>query len=232
MGAQADELVTAMNRAAEAAVPEAKTLLVDSVKQMSVQDVTAILTGPEDAATQYFRRTTSEKLAAKFLPIVQKATATAGSAFFFADADLNSGNMIMTVPMTALGLVPGQTISFSVYASDNYFSGITSDAIEGMKFTPGNERFGLVDGPFGALDPKSSATLGVKTATLPDTVSSERGLLLIPSPPPAPVSLVPPRRRPAAPATQLPLPATAQGDLLAEMAPPVLPTSLKSKSEP
>ena len=42
----------------------------------------------------------------------------------------------------------------------------------------------------------------------------------------------PPRRRPAAPATQLPLPATAQGDLLAEMAPPVLPTSLKSKSEP
>lgn len=113
------------------------------------------------------------------LVFVQKATATAGSAFFFADADLNSGNMIMTVPMTALGLVPGQTISFSVYASDNYFSGITSDAIEGMKFTPGNERFGLVDGPFGALDPKSSASLGVKTATLPDTVSSERGLLLM-----------------------------------------------------
>lgn len=80
LGKQADELVTAMNRAAEAAVPEAKTLLVDSVKQMSVQDVTAILTGPEDAATQYFRRTTSEKLAAKFLPIVQKATAKVGVA--------------------------------------------------------------------------------------------------------------------------------------------------------
>ena len=80
LGAQADELVTAMNRAAEAAVPEAKTLLVDSVKQMSVQDATSILTGPDDAATQYFKRTTSEKLAAKFLPIVQKATAKVGVA--------------------------------------------------------------------------------------------------------------------------------------------------------
>lgn len=74
MGKQADELVTRMNRAAEAAVPEAKTLLVDSVKQMSVQDARAILTGGDDAATQYFRKTTSKPLAEKFLPIVKKAT--------------------------------------------------------------------------------------------------------------------------------------------------------------
>jgi len=80
LGDEADELVTAMNRAAEAAVPEAKVLLVDSVKNMSVQDATSILTGGDDAATQYFRRTTSEKLTAKFLPIVQKSTAKVGAA--------------------------------------------------------------------------------------------------------------------------------------------------------
>jgi Protein of unknown function (DUF4197) len=80
LGDEADELVTAMNRAAEAAVPEAKGLLVDAVKTMSVQDATAILTGGDDAATQYFKRTTSEKLAAKFLPIVQKSTAKVGAA--------------------------------------------------------------------------------------------------------------------------------------------------------
>jgi hypothetical protein len=80
LGDEADELVTAMNRAAEAAVPEAKVLLVDAVKTMSVQDATSILTGGDDAATQYFRRTTSEKLAAKFLPIVQKSTAKVGVA--------------------------------------------------------------------------------------------------------------------------------------------------------
>ncbi len=75
MGKQADELVTRMNRAAEAAVPEAKALLIDSVKQMSVQDAKNILTGGDDAATQYFKKTTSAPLAQKFLPIVQKATA-------------------------------------------------------------------------------------------------------------------------------------------------------------
>lgn len=75
MGKQADELVTAMNRAAEAAVPEAKALLVNSIKQMSVEDAKGILTGGDDAATQYFRRTTAEPLTAKFQPIVKKAIA-------------------------------------------------------------------------------------------------------------------------------------------------------------
>lgn len=74
MGKQADELVLRMNRAAEAAVPEAKALLVDSVKKMSVADAKAILTGGEDAATQYFKKTTSAPMTEKFLPIVKKAT--------------------------------------------------------------------------------------------------------------------------------------------------------------
>ncbi len=74
MGKQADELVLKMNRAAEAAVPEAKALLVDSVKQLSVADAKAILTGGNDSATQYFKKTTSLPMAEKFLPIVKKAT--------------------------------------------------------------------------------------------------------------------------------------------------------------
>jgi hypothetical protein len=73
MDRHADELVLRMNRAAEAAVPEAKTLLVDAVKRMSVQDAKGVLTGGEDGATQYFKRTTSEPLAARFRPIVKKA---------------------------------------------------------------------------------------------------------------------------------------------------------------
>jgi len=75
MGKQADELLTAMNRAAEAAVPQAKTLLVNSIRQMSVEDAKGILSGGEDSATQYFRRTTSGPLAEKFRPVVQKAMA-------------------------------------------------------------------------------------------------------------------------------------------------------------
>ena len=75
MGKQADDLVLKMNRAAEAAVPEAKTLLVDAVKKMTVADAKAILTGGNDAATQYFKKTTSAPMTEKFLPIVKKATA-------------------------------------------------------------------------------------------------------------------------------------------------------------
>jgi hypothetical protein len=74
MGRQADELVTSMNRAAEMAVKEATPLLVSSVKSMSVSDAKGILTGPDDAATQYFKRTTSEAISQRFLPIVKQAT--------------------------------------------------------------------------------------------------------------------------------------------------------------
>ncbi|BBJ00322.1 hypothetical protein FGKAn22_20140 [Ferrigenium kumadai] len=73
MGSYADDLVTSMNRAAEAAVPEAKTLLIGAVKQMTVADAKAILTGGDDAATQYFRKTTETALTGKFKPIVAKS---------------------------------------------------------------------------------------------------------------------------------------------------------------
>ena len=75
MGKYADDLTTSMNRAAEAAVPEAKTLLVGAIKKMSVTDARDIITGPSDAATQYFRKNTEEALASKFQPIVAKSMA-------------------------------------------------------------------------------------------------------------------------------------------------------------
>ncbi|MFH1044689.1 MAG: DUF4197 domain-containing protein [Pseudomonadota bacterium] len=74
MGKYADELVTTMNRAAEAAVVEARPLLVNAVKNMSVRNAKGILTDGQDAATQYFKRSTSAELTNKFLPIVKKAT--------------------------------------------------------------------------------------------------------------------------------------------------------------
>lgn len=80
MQKQVEELVTAMNRAAEQAVPEAKALLVNAVKNMSWQDAKGILTGSDTAATEYFRRTTSDQLTEKFLPIITKATANVGLA--------------------------------------------------------------------------------------------------------------------------------------------------------
>lgn len=73
-GKRVDELVTAMNRAAEAAVPEARTLLVNTVKQISVEDALRIVRGGDTAVTDFFARKTRTPLGEKFLPIVTKAT--------------------------------------------------------------------------------------------------------------------------------------------------------------
>ena len=66
MRKQADEHGLAMNRAPESAVPEARQLLVDAVKKMSVQDAKGILTGGDTAATDYFKRTTQSQLTQRF----------------------------------------------------------------------------------------------------------------------------------------------------------------------
>ncbi len=80
MGQQADELVLSMNRAAEAAVPEAQALLVGAVKEMTLQDAKGILTGGQTSATDFFRRKTEAKLTARFQPIVKSHTDKVGLA--------------------------------------------------------------------------------------------------------------------------------------------------------
>ena len=76
----ADEFVTTMNRAAEKAIPEAASVLGDSIKQMSLADAKTIPTGTNNAAAQYFRRTSETNLFERFLPIVKKSTAETGVA--------------------------------------------------------------------------------------------------------------------------------------------------------
>ena len=77
-GQLADEFIASMNRAAEQAVPTAAAVFGDSLKQMTIADAKSILAGPDDAATQFFRRTTQTNLYAKFYPLVEKATDSVG----------------------------------------------------------------------------------------------------------------------------------------------------------
>jgi len=73
-GRKVDELLTTMNRAAEAAVPAARPLLLAAVKGMSVEDGLNLLKGGDDAVTQFFAGKTRVPLIEKFLPIVSQAT--------------------------------------------------------------------------------------------------------------------------------------------------------------
>lgn len=74
-----DTFKLALNRAAEKAVPVAKDVFVDSLKEMTFNDARKILfSGEDDAATQFFKRTSEEKLREKFRPIVERATDETG----------------------------------------------------------------------------------------------------------------------------------------------------------
>jgi len=77
-GPLVDEFIASMNHAAEQAVPAAAAVFGDSIQQMSIADAKAILTSTNDAATEYFKRTASTNLYAKFYPLVQKATDSVG----------------------------------------------------------------------------------------------------------------------------------------------------------
>ena len=74
----ADEFIATMNQAAEQAVPEAAEVFGEAIQNMSVEDAQGILTGPDDAATQYFRDHTESTLTDRMRPIVESATASTG----------------------------------------------------------------------------------------------------------------------------------------------------------
>lgn len=133
MKRQADELVVAMNRAAEAAVPEAKTLLVDAVRKMSVQDARGILTGGDTAATAYFRRATHSQLTQRFLPIVKKATDQVGLAEQY--------NGLASYGLQ-LGLIRQEQATIEGY--------VTQKALDGLYFVIGEQEKAFRANPLGA----------------------------------------------------------------------------------
>ena len=77
-GRVVDEFVASLNHAAEQAVPEAAAIVGDAITQMTLEDARAILKGPDDAATQYFRKVGEARLSERFRPIVTAATDKAG----------------------------------------------------------------------------------------------------------------------------------------------------------
>lgn len=79
MGGVVGDLEAKMNQAAEAAIPQAKPLFVDAIKQMSIDDVKAIYQGPPDAATRYFQGKMSKPLGEKMTPIVEQSLAQVGA---------------------------------------------------------------------------------------------------------------------------------------------------------
>lgn len=86
LGKLCDNVVLSLNRAAEDAAKQAKPIFLNAVKQMTLQDVTNILLGSQDAATQYFKRTTTLQLTASFKPVIQGSLNKVGATKYYGDA--------------------------------------------------------------------------------------------------------------------------------------------------
>jgi hypothetical protein len=114
-GKDADELVAAMNQAAEQAVPQAKDLLTNAIKSMSIEDAKKILTGGDESVTQFFRAKTAAPLAVKFLPTVKRATDRIGLAQKY-DQFAGQG--------AKLGLIKGDAANIEQYVTDKALDGL------------------------------------------------------------------------------------------------------------
>ena len=117
-----DDLVNSMNRAAESAVPEAKPLLLNAVRAMSVEDAVRIVRGGDTSVTDFFAAKTRVPLGEKFLPIVTAETQKVSLAAKY-DAVASKGS--------AFGLVKPEDANVEQY--------VTRKALDGLFFMIGQE---------------------------------------------------------------------------------------------
>lgn len=145
MGGEADQLKATMNHAAEQAVSAAKPVFKQALQRMTLADAKGILTGGADAGTQYFRRSTSTELGAKFKPIVAKET-----------AKLRLGSVYEQYAGKAasVGLISKQDANLNDYvtqkALDGLFSRIADEELA-IRKNPVGQGNSLIKKVFGAL---------------------------------------------------------------------------------
>ena len=131
-GARLDELIVAMNLAAETAVPLARDMLVGAVKTLSVHDAKKILTGGDTSATHFFAEKTRQPLSRKFLPVVTEVTARVHLA--------DQYNRIAG-RAAGMGLLKDEPVSIEQY--------VTAKMIDGLYVVIGEEERKIRQDPVG-----------------------------------------------------------------------------------
>ena len=123
-GRKVDAFELSMNRAAEKAVPLAANILADAVRQMTLQDAIGLVRGGETSATDFFRRTSEQKLYDAFLPIVEKQTAAVGVTQKYKDFSKKAGGNAL-----AGALLGGGSNGATSADLDDY---VTRETIDGL----------------------------------------------------------------------------------------------------
>ncbi len=130
MGGLGEDLELRLNRAAEAAVPQAKTLFSDAIGQMSIDDAQKIISGPKDSATQYFKSKMSAPLSAGMTPIVNDQLSNVGA-------------------LASLDKMMGQykSLPFAPDAKTNLTEYVVGKAVDGVFLYLGREEAAIRENP-------------------------------------------------------------------------------------
>jgi hypothetical protein len=115
MGQQVDALEIGMNRAAEQAAPAARQIFIDAVTKMTIADARQILSGGDTAATEYFKKSSTDQLTAAFAPIVHRAMENVGV--------VRQYNQLMQNPLA------GRLAESQDFSIDKYVVGKTMDGL-------------------------------------------------------------------------------------------------------
>ncbi|AMC36384.1 DUF4197 domain-containing protein [Janthinobacterium sp. B9-8] len=146
LGPSIDDLQISMNRAAEAAVPRAKQLLINAVKKMSVQDAKNILLGADDAATQYFKSVSQAQLSEQFLPVVRQTTSK---------LQLAQQYNTLAAKASGLGLLKAEDATVEQY--------VTRKALDGLYLVIADEERAIRQDPLAAAGKLAKKTFGLLT---------------------------------------------------------------------
>lgn len=145
-GGRVDEFTTTVNRAAERAIPQASKIVGKAVRDMTITDAQKILTGPDDAATQYFRGKTTGDLTAAMLPIVKRATESAGVTRAY------KGMLDKAGPASSL---VGDSLDLDAYVTEKTLDGLflkVADEERAIRTNPVARSTDLLKKVFGAVD--------------------------------------------------------------------------------
>ena len=143
----ADEFITTMNQAAEQAVPEAAEVFGEAIQNMSVDDAQGILTGPDDAATQYFRSNTEAELSDRMQPIVAAATARTGVTSAYKNMTASAGGLTRMLS----GSAPDIDAYITTRTLDGLFLMIAEEEVK-IRKNPVARSTELMQKVFGAYD--------------------------------------------------------------------------------
>jgi hypothetical protein len=119
---QVDEFILSMNRAAEKAAPQAKSIFVSSIKEMTFEDAKKILNGGDTAATEFFKGKTSAKLSEAFKPIISSSMDEVGATRSYKE---------MMGKYTSLPFMKAESFDLDQY--------VTNKSLDGLFFMVGRE---------------------------------------------------------------------------------------------